>query len=380
MFSTTLTLAALAVAALAAPAPAPAPVPHDVESLPFPLFQLSKRDTSYNASLPNVTIFATGGTIAGSAGDDTATTGYQAGALGVDVLIDAVPALANVSNVKGVQVTNVASEAVTPAILLNMTRRIQEELDDPSCQGVVVTHGTDTLEETAFFLDATLNSTSSSKPVVVVGAMRPATAISADGPLNLLEAVTLAGTPAAAGRGAMIVLNDRIASAYYATKTNANALDTFKAYEMGFLGVFIDVKPIFYYPPAAPAGKVLFDVSAGTGAELPQVDILYGYQGLNAALATAAVESGARGLVLAGMGAGGWTDEGLEVVNGLVANNGTQVVVSRRTMDGFVEAQDTVGVYGGGFLNPQKARILLQLAIYSGYTPEQMTGLFEYDG
>ncbi|ROW06096.1 hypothetical protein VMCG_04540 [Cytospora schulzeri] len=370
MLSNALPLAAFAAMALAAPAPAPA-----AHESPFPLYQLSKRDTSYNASLPNITIYATGGTIAGSATSNTQTTGYQAGALGVDVLIDAVPAIVNVSNVKGVQVSNVGSESITPAILLNITQQIQAELDDPYCQGVVITHGTDTLEESAFFMDLTVNST---KPVVVVGAMRPATAISADGPMNLLEAVTLAGSESAVGRGTMIVLNDRIVSAFYATKTNANALDTFKAVEAGFLGVFIDVAPIFYYPPATPLGKVIFDVS--DTVELPQVDVLYGYQSLNTNLATAAVETGAKGLVLAGMGAGGWTDDGEEVLNGLVANNGTQIVVSRRTMDGYVEPQDNAGWYAGGFQNPAKARIMLQLAINAGYTPEEMKKLFEYAG
>lgn len=329
----------------------------------------------YNSSNPNITIFATGGTIAGSASSSDQTTGYQAGALGVETLIDAVPEIWNVSNPTGIQVANVGSEAITPAILLNMTKQIQAELDSPDCQGVVVTHGTDTLEETAFFLDLTIRS---DKPVVVVGAMRPATAIAADGPMNLLEAVTLAASSAAWGRGAMIVLNDRIASAYYSTKTNANALDTFKATEQGFLGVFIDIKPIFYYAPALPLGKPSFNVLNTT--VLPQVDVLYGYQGLNPALATAAVETGAKGLVLAGMGAGGWTDDGSAVIDDLIANNGTAVVDSRRTMDGYVEPTDTTGYYGGGFLNPQKARIMLQLAINAGYCDDEMRSLFEYDG
>ncbi|KAI4597742.1 hypothetical protein KJ359_004017 [Pestalotiopsis sp. 9143b] len=334
-----------------------------------------REEGQYNASHPNITIFATGGTIAGSASSSDQTTGYQAGALGVDVLIAAVPQLWNVSNPSGIQVANVGSESITPAILLNMTKQIQAELDSPYCQGVVVTHGTDTLEETAFFLDLTLRT---EKPVVVVGAMRPATAISADGPINLLEAVTLAASESARGRGAMVVLNDRIANAYYVTKTNANAVDTFKATEQGFLGFFIDIKPIFYFAPALPVGKPYFDLSNTT--VLPQVDVLYGYQGLNPALATAAVESGAKGLVLAGMGAGGWTDDGLEVIDALIADNGTAVVDSRRTMDGYVEAADTTGYYGGGWLNPQKGRIMLQLAINAGYSDSQMRTLFEYSG
>ncbi|KAH8895918.1 L-asparaginase [Thozetella sp. PMI_491] len=345
---------------------------------PFPEYQLAKRDSSnsthYNASLPNITIFATGGTIAGSASSDTQTTGYQAGALGVDVLINAVPALLNVSNVKGIQVSNVDSSAITPTLLLNISQQVQAELDSPYCQGVVITHGTDTLEESAFFLDLTIRS---DKPVVFVGSMRPATAISADGPLNLLEAVTLAASPSAKGRGAMIVLNDRIASAFYTTKTNANDLDTFKSVETGFLGTFIDVKPIFYFQAAQPIGKQYFNVSTTTA--LPQVDILYGYQLLNTALATAAVASGAKGLVLAGVGAGGWTDNGTQVIDQLIAQQGTAVVYSRRTMDGYVEPRNAAS-YGGGFLNPQKARILLQLALNAGYGADKMRAVFEYDG
>lgn len=366
---TFISLAACLATALAAPRP--------FKPSPYPLYTLSTRDTTptYNASIPNITIYATGGTIAGSANSSAQTTGYQAGALGIDTLLSAVPEITSVANVAGVQVSNVGSESITTSILLNISQQVTASLNDPYCQGVVVTHGTDTLEESAFFLDLTVNST---KPVVFVGAMRPATAVSADGPENLLAAVTLAGSESARGRGGMIVLNDRIASTWYTTKTNANALDTFKAYEMGFLGYFIDIKPIFYYGAVMPTGKAYFDVTGVT--ELPQVDVLYGHQDLNPYLATAAVRSGAKGLVLAGMGAGGWTDDGLEVLEGLAADNGTKVVVSRRTMDGYVEPQTTVGMYGGGFLNPQKARILLQLGLNAGLGEDELRSVFEYDG
>ncbi|KAI1459699.1 L-asparaginase [Annulohypoxylon moriforme] len=348
--------------------------------LPLPagsLLTVREDAVTYNASLPNVTIFATGGTIAGSASSSGQTTGYQAGAVGIATLLEAVPEIVNISNVQGVQVANVGSEGITPAILLNLTQLVQKELDSPYCQGVVITHGTDTLEESAFFLDLTIRS---EKPVVFVGAMRPSTAISADGPINLLEAVTLAADPAAKGRGAMIVLNDRIANAFFTTKTNANALDTFKATEQGFLGFFINIKPKFYYHPALPLDKPYFDLSGVKNAtELPQVDILYGYQALNPALATAAVSSGAKGLVLAGMGAGGWTDDGNDVIDELIKTNGTPVIYSRRTMDGYVEPTGTYGI-GGGFLNPQKARIMLQLALHAGYGEDQLKTIFEYYG
>ncbi|KAI8958037.1 L-asparaginase [Daldinia sp. FL1419] len=346
---------------------AASPVP-----LPRGLQLVLREERPFDASLPNVTIFATGGTIAGSASSSDQTAGYEPGTLDVDILIDAVPQVWNVSNVRGVQVTNIASSDITPDILLNLTQQIQRELDSPHCQGVVVTHGTDTLEESAFFLDLTIRS---EKPVVVVGAMRPATAISADGPINLLGAVTLAADPNARGRGAMIVLNDRIANAFYTTKSNANSLDTFRAAEQGFLGFFYNIKPKFYYAPALPRGKPHFDVENTT--TLPQVDILFGHQGLNPTLASAAVASGAKGLVLAGMGAGAWTFEALGVIDEII-KNGTIVVDSRRSMDGYVPSYSP-GEYGGGLLNPQKARIMLQLALNAGYNSAQMQSLFEFD-
>jgi len=160
--------------------------------------------TPINSSLPNVTIFATGGTIASQGTSNTQTTGYSVG-LGVQQLVDAVPEILNITNIRGYQVSNVGSGSINQTISLRLAQLINEELARDDIAGVVVTHGTDTLEETAFFLDLTVNST---KPVVVVGAMRPATALSADGPLNLYQAVTLAASPNAIGRGAMISLNE----------------------------------------------------------------------------------------------------------------------------------------------------------------------------
>jgi L-asparaginase len=156
--------------------------------------------TPINASLPNVTIFATGGTIASQGGSNTQTTGYSIG-LGVQQLVDAVPELLSISNIAGYQVSNVGSGSINETISLTLAHMINEELAKDEIAGVVVTHGTDTLEETAFFLESTVNS---SKPVIVVGAMRPATALSADGPLNLYQAVTLAGSPAGRDRGTMV--------------------------------------------------------------------------------------------------------------------------------------------------------------------------------
>ena len=175
-----------------------------VDLSPLPLVIRQDIQTPINASLPNVTIFATGGTIASQGSTNTQTVGYQVG-LGVQQLVDAVPEILNISNIIGYQVSNVDSGSVNETISLKLAHMINEELAKDEISGVVVTHGTDTLEETAFFLQSTVNS---SKPVICVGAMRPATALSADGPLNLLQGVTLAASPAGVGRGTMIVLNE----------------------------------------------------------------------------------------------------------------------------------------------------------------------------
>lgn len=350
------------LAAAASAIPTPSTPPH----------LLSRNDQNFNASLPNVTIFATGGTIAGSAGSSDQTTGYQAGALGVKVLIDAVPEIRNISNPTGVQIANVDSGDITDSILMNLTHHVQAAVDDPTCSGVVITHGTDTLEETAFLLDLTVRT---EKPIVVVGSMRPATAISADGPINLLEAVTVAADESARGRGTVIILNDRIASAFYTSKTNANSLDTFRATEQGFLGVMINIKPQWYTTPSLPLHRPYFNVT--DKHDLPQVEIVYGYQDMDATIPKAMVDHGAVGLVLAGMGAGGWSDDGAEVLEKLYNSTDIPVVYSRRPSDGFVEPTGSFGI-GGGFLNPQKARVMLQLALATGHKGKALRSIFEW--
>ncbi|KNG86896.1 L-asparaginase [Aspergillus nomiae NRRL 13137] len=332
--------------------------------------------TQMNTTLPNVTIFATGGTIAGSSADNTATTGYKAGAIGIQTLIDAVPEMLNVANVAGVQVANVGSPDITSSILLHLSKQINEVVcNDPTMAGAVVTHGTDTLEESAFFLDATVNCR---KPVVIVGAMRPSTAISADGPLNLLQSVTVATSPKARDRGALIVMNDRIVSAFYASKTNANTVDTFKAIEMGNLGEVISNKPYFFYPPVQPTGKTEIDIRNITA--IPRVDILYSYEDMHNDTLYSAVQNGAKGIVIAGSGSGSVSTPFSAAMEDITSKHDIPIVASTRTGNGEVPSSAESSQIASGYLNPAKTRILLGLLLAEGKSMEEMRAVFERIG
>lgn len=342
-----------------------------LQSFAVPILQ--ERD-AVNASLPKVKIMGTGGTIASKGSTGATTAGYSVG-LTVNDLIDAVPGLKDVANLEYTQISNVGSNSLNYTHLIPLHHNISEALES-DYNGCVVTHGTDTLEETAFFLDMTLNS---EKPVALAGAMRPSTATSADGPMNLYQAVKVAGSDKSLGRGSMIVMNDRINSGFWSTKQNADSLDTFRAFEQGYLGTVINDDIEFYYPPVRPSGHKYFDISNVTDAsQIPEVIILYSYQGLNPDLLKLAVENlGAKGIVLAGSGAGSWTDSGEIVNKEMVEKYNIPIVYSHRTMDGSVPKAD-VADYGiaSGFLNPQKARILLQLSLYSGYSNDQIRSVF----
>ncbi len=340
-----------------------------------PLLKREDSPVPKNASLPTVKIFGTGGTIASRGGSGSQTAGYQLG-LTVADLVESIPDLAKAANIEFLQVSNVGSSSVNYTHLIPLYHNVSQSLLTDEIDGAVVTHGTDTLEETAFFLDLTIKT---EKPICVVGAMRPATAISADGSMNLYQAVSIAGSEEAKGRGTLIPFNDRINSAFWATKTNANTVDTFKAVEQGFLGTFLNNDVEFFFPPVRPNGYHYFDISNVTDAsQIPEVVILYSYQGLDPELVRYAVEErGAKGIVLAGSGAGSWTATGYTVLEELMAKYNIPIVRSRRTMDGSVPVTAPLKEYiSSGYLNPQKSRIMLQLCLYSGYNEEQIRSVF----
>lgn len=323
-----------------------------------------------DTDLPNVAILATGGTIAGSGTSGTNTTEYKSGELGVQTLIDAVPEMTEIADISGEQIVNVGSPEITNEILLQLGNRINELLATDDVDGIVVTHGTDTLEETAYFLNLVVKS---DKPVVVVGSMRPATAISADGPLNLYNAVLIASTEEAKGKGVMIGLNDRIGSARYVTKTNTTVVDTFKAHEEGYLGRIVGGVPYFYNEITKEhTTETVFDISKVE--ELPQVDIIYGYQNNDRYMFDAAVENGAEGIVVAGSGNGSMSDEYVDGAEAAV-EAGTEVVVSSRVGTGTVSPKDSFMTSDS--LNPQKARILLMLSLTETEEDTEIQAFFD---
>ena len=314
------------------------------------------------ATMPNIVILATGGTIAGSAESQT-QAGYTSGQVGVDILMNAVPQIKDIANISGEQVSNVGSQDMSDAIWLKLAERANELLAKSDVDGIVITHGTDTLEETSYFLNLVINS---NKPVVMTAAMRPSTALSADGPLNIYNAVAVAADKNAQGRGVLVVANDDIHGARSFTKTSTTDVQTFKSIEYGLIGVSLYGENRWFRAPfhrhTSASG---FSVS---GVEqLPRVDVIYITADVSPDLITAAVEKGAKGIVTAGVGNGNMTGPALEAVKAAVAS-GVIVVRASRVTSGSVGRNvevndDEAGTLASGELNPSRARILLKLAL-----------------
>ena len=312
--------------------------------------------------LKNIVILATGGTIAGKASSGTQMTGYTAGAYSVADLLAGVPELGELAHISGEQLCNIDSSSLTDALLLRLAQRCNELLAQEDVDGVVITHGTDTMEETAFFLNLTVKS---AKPVVLVGAMRPATAVSADGPLNIINAVKVA-------------VDVEICSGRDVTKTNTANVATFKALNGGPLGFIVGGEVHYYYRSMRPHTlQSEFDVTGVTA--LPRVDIIYTHIGEDRVFVDAALAAGARGLIYAGSGMGS-IHEAVEAALAEAVSRGVVVVRSSRTGSGIVAAglerwQEQGFLYADN-LNPQKARLLLQLALLRTQERSEVQGVF----
>ncbi|OQA06250.1 MAG: L-asparaginase [bacterium ADurb.Bin374] len=339
------------------------------------LFALFLSTPMFAADLPHIVLLATGGTIAG-AGKSAREAGYKPSALPVEKLVTAVPEIASFARLSGEQVSQVDSQAMTTTIWLKLANRINALLADRDVDGIVVTHGTDTLEETAYFLHLTVKSR---KPVVVTGSMRASTSMSADGPMNLFNAVSVAASPLSHGKGVLVVLNDRIHSAREVTKTSTTAVDTFQSPNAGPLGTVYYGKVAFERLPARRHTLATpFNVA---GREtLPRVFITYGHADNTPELVEAVIRARPDGVVNAGVGNGNASPAVLEAL-GKARRGGIAVVRSARTGGGRVTLGAEIDDAAYGFvvaddLNPQKARILLMLGLTRTTDPQALQELF----
>src|SRR5436190_14305914 len=326
-------------------------------------------------SRPNVVVLATGGTIAGAAATGTQSS-YTSGKVTIDAMLDSVSGIRDLANLKGEQISNVGSQDMSFEIMLKLAKRINELLPTNDVDGIVVTHGTDTLEETAFFLNLTVKS---DKPVVIVGSMRPSTAISADGPLNLYDAVAVAADPLAKGRGVLVVMNDWIQGAHSLTKTSTTAVQTFMSPLRGLVGVAAYGKNDFYNSPTwKHTSASEFDVTGVT--KLPRVDVVFACADMPPDLIDASVANGAKGIIIAGVGNGNMNKVSLDAAANAV-KKGVVVVRSSRVPTGNVGRNvevndDEMGFIASDELNPQKARILLSLALLKNRPKAEIQSLF----
>jgi L-asparaginase len=329
------------------------------------------------AALPHVVILATGGTIAGVQPKE-GEPGYKAGSLSIDSLIKGAPGIEKLARLEGEQIASIGSQDMNDVVWGKLVRRANEVLAKPDVDGVVVTHGTDTMEETAFFLNLLLKS---EKPVVLVGSMRPATSQSADGPLNLYNAVAVAGDPESRGRGVLVVANDEVHTGRDVHKTHTTSVQTFVSTTRGTIGKVYYGKVRFGYMPSnRHTTKSEFSVPA-TPISVPRVDIVYAHEGADGTMVKAALAAGAKGIVLAGVGDGNGTTD---LINALAEAARSGVVVVRSSHVGFGMVRrnlevddDKLGFVAAMDMNPQKARAMLRVALTKTSDPKQIQRYYE---
>lgn len=311
---------------------------------------------------PKIRIVATGGTIAGVSTSATSSA-YSAGQVGIQSLIQAVPQMLDVADISGEQLVSIGSQDMNDEVWLKLAKRINQLLNNEGYDGVVVTHGTDTMEETAYFLNLT---TRSDKPVILVGAMRPSTAMSADGPANLYAAVIAAAAPQSKGRGVMCCMNSNLYDAKDVIKMHTTDLATFQGANHGKVGYIYNGEAIYNRTlENLHTTKSVFNVDNLNS--LPQVGIVYGYANCSPLPMQAFVNAKFDGIVLAGVGDGNFYKDVFDVAldarkKGINIVRSTRVPTGPTCLNG--EVDDTKYQFVAALnLNPQKARVLLMLAL-----------------
>jgi glutamin-(asparagin-)ase len=327
------------------------------------------------ASLPNVVILATGGTIAGAGASAANSATYAAAKVPVDKLIAGLPEISKVANVRGEQVFQIASESFTNDNLLVLAKRVSALSKQADVDGIVITHGTDTLEETAYFLSLVVRT---AKPIIVVGSMRPGTALSADGALNLYDAVNVAASKDAGGKGVLVTMNDEIQSGRDVSKVVNIKTEAFKS-QWGPLGMIVEGKNYWFRAPVKRhTMQSEFNIDEITA--LPAVDIVYGYGNVPTTAIDALGKSGVKALIHAGTGNGSVADRVVPTLQKL-RGDGVQIIRSSRVSDGFVirnaeQPDDKYDWVVANDLKPQKARILAMVALTKTTDSKQLQRIF----
>lgn len=326
-------------------------------------------------ALPHVVVLATGGTIAGAGASAASSATYQAAKVPVEQLLIGLPELGKVARVTGEQVFQIASESFTNQQLLTLARRVQQLVRQPDVQGIVITHGTDTLEETGFFLNLVVQT---DKPIVLVGSMRPGTALSADGALNLLGAVSVAASPESVGKGVLVSMADEIHTARDVAKL-ANIKTSAFASAWGPLGMVVEGKTWWFRAPVKRHTRNS-EFSIERITTLPAVDIVYGYGNVPSTAIDALGAAGVQAIIHAGTGNGSVADRIVPRLNDL-RSKGVVVIRSSRIPGGFVlrnaeQPDDKYDWVVAHDLNPQKARLLAAVALTQTRDTRELQRIF----
>jgi L-asparaginase len=331
--------------------------------------------TQVQAQLPRIIILGTGGTIAG-AGASADRAGYTAGKIPIDDLIGSIPSIKKVANISGEQIASVGSQDMTVDIWKKLAIRINEIFKNNEADGIVITHGTDTQEETAYFLDLVVTS---EKPVVLTGSMRASTAISADGPKNLYDAITIAANPKSKGRGVLVSFNEGIFDGRDVMKLSTTKTNAFGSPNTGPVGQAYDGR-VEYYSTSTREVNPTKPIVIKADTKLPRVDIVYMYADAPSDQLDLLISKKVDGIVIAGVGNGNFNKAYTEAVKRAVAA-GIIVCRASRTPSGRVVLHDEInddelGTIVSDDLTPQKARVLLMLGLTRSKDKKQLQQLF----